>query len=61
MTQPNDEFDAAGFQAFCARFSIECTPYVDTFGRINFRLDRAAVEKIAALQKIADRLQEQQP
>jgi hypothetical protein len=59
MTQP-DDFDPAGFQAFCARYGIEATPYTDAFGRTDFRLDRANVEKLAALKRLADNHREQQ-
>lgn len=54
MTGPPDEFDPAGFQAFCAKYGIETTPVTDAFGRIDFRLDRKAVEKLAALKALAD-------
>ncbi|WP_042389672.1 hypothetical protein [Streptacidiphilus melanogenes] len=54
MTQPEDDFDPAAFQAFCARFGIETTPITDAFGRIDFKLDRANVEKLAYLKRIAD-------
>ncbi|WP_042427409.1 hypothetical protein [Streptacidiphilus anmyonensis] len=56
MTHP-DDFDPAAFQAFCARFGIEATPYTDAFGRIDFRLDRANVEKLAHLKQLADHRQ----
>ncbi len=49
-----DQFDAPGFQAFCAKHDIECTPTTDAFGRIDFQLDRKAVEKIWALKQLAD-------
>jgi hypothetical protein len=49
-----DDFDAPGFQALCARFGIEATPVTDAFGRIDFRLDRKNMEKIAALKRLAD-------
>lgn len=53
MTQP-DDFDPADFQAMCAHLGIEATPVIDTFGRIDFELDRANVEKLWALKQIAD-------
>lgn len=59
MTQP-DDFDPAAFQAFCAKFGIEATPITDAFGRTDFRLDRAAVEKLARLKQLADQHQERE-
>lgn len=53
MTNPPDDFDAAGFQAFCAAFGIETTPVTDAFGRTDFRLDRANAEKLWALNQLA--------
>lgn len=54
VTPLPDQFDAPGFQAFCAKFGIEATPTTDAFGRIDFRLDRANVEKLWALKQLAD-------
>ena len=61
MSQQPDNFDPADFQAFCARFGIEATPVVDAFGRTDFRLDRAGVEKLAALKRLADDYLAQHP
>jgi hypothetical protein len=49
-----DDFDAVGFKEFCAAFGIEAKPVTDAFGRIDFELDRTAVEKIWALKQLAD-------
>jgi hypothetical protein len=49
-----DQFDPAGFKAFCAANDIECTLATDAFGRTDFHLDRANVEKIWALKLLAD-------
>ncbi len=48
-----DQFDAPGFQAFCAKFGIEAKPVTDAFGRIDFQLDRENTEKLWALNEMA--------
>jgi hypothetical protein len=59
VTRPDDDFDPAAFQAFCARHGIEATPYTDAFGRTDFRLDRQADEKRDRQKQLADRNREQ--
>jgi hypothetical protein len=41
-----DPFDAPGFQAFCAHLGVQAKPVTDTFGRTDFRIDRAGMETI---------------
>ena len=53
MTTAPDDFDAAGFQALCARYGIEATLTTDAFGRTDFHLDRANAEKLWALNQLA--------